>query len=292
MKGRERRKVPGQDWDTRTELWEGLGRIKGMHCLHNWCMVAEDIGCIQTRHTLFVILFWIFFFPLFFTMSLLQPQYYWPPSCRFMVLSREQEVSLWHGCNWKQHTGEEEGLRARPGPHSPPPCWPPSEQGRGHGADYEASWSQRSFPTWLILWKEQERPRGAFHYCAWKEGEVVMLVGISTWLPAGQMAQLLQLPCSCLACGGFPQVGEHPMGAAELWERAPSHQGRHRLVFAGFGAGPSSSAGTEGWAPCAPVFRTKRCKVLFQPFGIIVHTPCFFPLDRYKWLPEKLGTCF
>lgn len=80
-----------------------------------------------------------FFFPLFFTMSLLQPQYYWPPSCRFMVLSREQEVSLWHGCNWKQHTGEEEGLRARPGPHSPPPCWPPSEQGRGHGADYEAS---------------------------------------------------------------------------------------------------------------------------------------------------------
>lgn len=61
MKGRERRKVPGQDWDTRTELWEGLGRIKGMHCLHNWCMVAEDIGCIQTRHTLFVILFWIFF---------------------------------------------------------------------------------------------------------------------------------------------------------------------------------------------------------------------------------------
>lgn len=42
-----------------------------------------------------------FFSPLFFTMSLLKPQYYWPPSCRFMELSREQEVSLWHGFDWK-----------------------------------------------------------------------------------------------------------------------------------------------------------------------------------------------
>lgn len=36
-----------------------------------------------------------------------QPQYHWPQSGRFMVLSREHEIGLQHGRDWKQRAGEE-----------------------------------------------------------------------------------------------------------------------------------------------------------------------------------------